>query len=429
MAHNIFHTGWDAVKNFLGSEDTSDLRRLLSAGGQAGTALMAANRLEDLGDEAQTDLSSIYDDISDDANFTGFSVTAGPGKVEFDESGSPIFKRTGAFANLPDRLAEAAQYGYDQLYGKTIDPITGEVSFDPGRDRKGFINALKGVTDIEGNFIDSSGRIIEGNAGDFRSQLVNELVGTDTSLTNPFANTAEREKTVYERLRDLRRPGEERARSELQQQLQSQGRLGLQTAEYGAAPEVLALNQAIEETKNRDLLTAMTQARSEAKDLVDARLAGLDEARLASTSNADMINAALGTDLETKIYGSKILSDTLSDAFAPDLALKDLATPAIQGADLANVAKRYLAGIRRDLEVTGLDYDLETERAAAQIRQQLMDGLFQLLAGGTAPGKSNENPDAITELLGPAIEELRKNSGTLPGTQEFLDEYYRTVGG
>ena len=142
-----------------------------------------------------------------------------------------------------------------------------------------------------------------------------------------------------------------------------------------------------------------------------------------------MINAALGTDLETKIYGSKILSDTLSDAFAPDLALKDLATPAIQGADLANVAKRYLAGIRRDLEVTGLYYDLETERSAAQIRQQLMDGLFQLLAGGTAPGKSNENPDAITELLGPAIEELRKNSGTLPGTQEFLDEYYRTVGG
>ena len=58
-----------------------------------------------------------------------------------------------------------------------------------------------------------------------------------------------------------------------------------------------------------------------------------------------------------------------------------------------------------------------------------MDGLFQLLAEGTAPGRSNENPNAITELLGPAIEELRKNSGTLPGTQEFLDEYYRTVGG
>lgn len=429
MAHNIFHTGWDAVKNFLGSEDTSDLRQLLSAGGQAGTALMAANRLEDLGSTAKTDLASIYDDISDTSKFQPFSVTAGPGKVEFDEFGSPTFTRSSAFANLPNRLAEAAQYGYDELYGREVDPTTGQVSFNPGRGRMGLIDALRGTRDIEGNFIDASGQIIEGNAGDLRSQLVNELVGADTSLTAPFANTAEREKTVYERLRDLRRPGEDRARSELQQQLQSQGRLGLQTAEYGAAPEVLALNQAIEETKNRDLLTAMTQARSEARDQVDARLAGLGEARAASGSTADMINAALGRDLETKTYGSRILSDTLSDAFAPDLALRDLATPAIQGADLASVARRQLGGIERDLAVTGLDYDLQTERAGAQIRQQLMDGLFQLLAEGTAPGRSNENPDAITELLGPAIAELRKNSGTLPGTQEFLDEYYRTVGG
>ena len=429
MAHNPFHSAYQGITNFLGSPDTADLRQLLSAAGQAGSAYMTADRLEGLGDEAQSDLADIYSNITDTSKFQPFSVTAGPGKVEFDEFGSPTFTRSSGFANLPNRLAEAAQYGYDELYGREVDPTTGQVSFNPGRGRMGLIDALRGTRDIEGNFIDASGQIIEGNAGDLRSQLVNELVGADTSLTAPFANTAEREKTVYERLRDLRRPGEDRARSELQQQLQSQGRLGLQTAEYGAAPEVLALNQAIEETKNRDLLTAMTQARSEARDQVDARLAGLGEARAASGSTADMINAALGRDLETKTYGSRILSDTLSDAFAPDLALRDLATPAIQGADLASVARRQLGGIERDLAVTGLDYDLQTERAGAQIRQQLMDGLFQLLAEGTAPGRSNENPDAITELLGPAIAELRKNSGTLPGTQEFLDEYYRTVGG
>ena len=76
MAHNPFHSAYQGITNFLGSPDTADLRQLLSAAGQAGTALMAANRLEGLGSTAKTDLASIYDDITDTSKFQPFSVTA-----------------------------------------------------------------------------------------------------------------------------------------------------------------------------------------------------------------------------------------------------------------------------------------------------------------------------------------------------------------
>lgn len=423
MSHNVFHTGWEGVKNFLGSEDTSDLRSLISAAGQAGLAYKQADRLEGLGDKANTRLDNLYTEIEDVSKFNPMTVTAGAGTVTFDENGSPTFKRSNEFAGFPKQLADAAKYGYDELYGKTVDPVTGKVTYQPGRNQKGLVDAIRGGQDLEGNFLDTSGNIIEKSAGDFRSQLVKELVGDDTSLTSPFSNVGVREQSLYDRMRDFRKPGEARARSELDQKLQSQGRLGLQTSEYGASPELLSLNQAIEESKSRDIISAMNQARLEAKDLSDARLTGLQEARTAGGTIGDMVNAAVGKDIQGKESGSRILSSTLKDAFAPDEALRLLTNPAIQGSDLANTAGRQLGGVKRDLGTTGLDYDLQTERAAQQTRNQLMSGLFQLLAEGSKGSSSSSSGSSgsndLTKILGPALEALKNGNVDTVGNPNY----------
>ena len=89
------------------------------------------------------------------------------------------------------------------------------------------------------------------------------LGGVGGFLTGAMAPMGQREADVYERIRATQRPEEERARLALEERLQSQGRTGLRTAQFGGAPEQLALAQAQEEAKNRAALGALGQAQAE----------------------------------------------------------------------------------------------------------------------------------------------------------------------
>jgi hypothetical protein len=72
-----------------------------------------------------------------------------------------------------------------------------------------------------------------------------------------------REQAVFDRIRAMQLPEEERQRLALEERLASQGRLGVQTAMFGGTPEQLALAQAQEEAKNQASLMAMQQAQQE----------------------------------------------------------------------------------------------------------------------------------------------------------------------
>ena len=75
--------------------------------------------------------------------------------------------------------------------------------------------------------------------------------------------TTDREQAVYDRMRTAMAPEEERQRLALEERLASQGRLGVQTAQFGGTPEQLAMAQAQEEGRNRAMLSAMQQAQAE----------------------------------------------------------------------------------------------------------------------------------------------------------------------
>ena len=118
-------------------------------------------------------------------------------------------------------------------FGMTQDPVTGAMTYQLG------------VSPEEQAFREQ----MFGGAGQFFEQAA--------------MPTADRESAVYERMRAAMSPEEERQRLALEERLAAQGRLGVQTAQFGGAPEQFALAQAQEEARNRAMLSAMQQAQRE----------------------------------------------------------------------------------------------------------------------------------------------------------------------
>jgi hypothetical protein len=74
---------------------------------------------------------------------------------------------------------------------------------------------------------------------------------------------ADREQEVYQRMRTVMSPEEERQRLALEQRLAAQGRLGVTTGMFGGTPEALVLAKAQEEARNQAMLNAMQFAGQE----------------------------------------------------------------------------------------------------------------------------------------------------------------------
>lgn len=74
---------------------------------------------------------------------------------------------------------------------------------------------------------------------------------------------ADREQEVFQRMMTAITPEQERERLALEQRLAAQGRLGVQTAQFGGTGEQLALAKAQEEARNKAMLGAMQFAGDE----------------------------------------------------------------------------------------------------------------------------------------------------------------------
>lgn len=74
----------------------------------------------------------------------------------------------------------------------------------------------------------------------------------------------QRVQDVYNQIRATQTPAEERARLATENRMAAQGRLGLQSAQFGgSSPELLAQEQAIAEAQNKASLMALSQAQAE----------------------------------------------------------------------------------------------------------------------------------------------------------------------
>ena len=102
--------------------------------------------------------------------------------------------------------------------------------------------------------------------------LQQQLIGQATGLFGQVGvSPAEAQSALYEQMRAVQRPEEERQRLALEERLLSQGRLGLQSAAYGgASPELLAQETARQEAMARENLAARQQAMAEQQQALTA---------------------------------------------------------------------------------------------------------------------------------------------------------------
>ena len=120
-----------------------------------------------------------------------------------------------------------------------------------------------------------------------------------SSSTNMFSNLqtdpALAQQEIYNQMRALQQPEEERQRQAMQERMLSQGRTGLSLSQYGGStPEQLARAQAVEEAKLKANLAARTQVGTEQKQMADLATGMLG----ASYTPQEQALAALGYGID-----------------------------------------------------------------------------------------------------------------------------------
>lgn len=158
--------------------------------------------------------------------------------------------------------------------------------------------------------------------------------------------TGQREAEVFERMRAIQRPEEERQRLALEERLAEQGRLGLRTAQFGGAPEQFALAQAQEEARNRAVLGAMQQAQAE------------------------------------QIQQAQLGQQFLAGSYVPQAQLLSALTPGMTAAGQAQQAQLYGTGLFGEATASGIDALLGAALGQANLFGAAGTGVLSGLFGG-----------------------------------------------
>jgi len=344
----------------------------IGAAGQIAATESAISRLRDLGAEGKETIGmpagSLYDTVAGATTFKPFSVYSLPGSVTTTGTGGTTFALSPEQQALEASLRTGGQSLYDiGIMGRgqgAIDPATGLPTDD----------ARAGQADLI-SLLEQPG---------YRGLKQDEYM---QAFRDPFQAPAlaAGEQTLFDRIREIRMPEEERARVALQQQLVAGGRQGLQTAQYGGSPESFALNKAIEEQKSQDAIAAMNFARQDAQLLADANLRAIQEGRTDQELGSLTRLRALQQQAQEKQIAGQIAESMIAGSYRPTEALIAQTQPSLNLADIATVAGRQLGGYGSELGRASLDYDLGAEGAAVNLRNQLLQGLFGMLTQANQP--------------------------------------------
>lgn len=213
--------------------------------------------------------------------------------------------------------------------------------------------------------------------------------GAQQLFGQALAPQAERQQQVYDMLRAVQTPAEQRQQMQLNNRLFAQGRSGVQTAAYGGTPEQLAQAKAVEEAKNQAALLALTQAQAEQQQ-----------------------NYNIGAGM-------------LSAGFTPEAQLLNQQQQANQMAQTAVTPQTTAATIAANLGLGGV----EAAQAAEANRMNLLQQMYSLgagMLGGTENSVTGEMRDgALTDPINKLFSGLL---GSLSGgNSDFnLDAYTPT---
>lgn len=228
-------------------------------------------------------------------------------------------------------------------------------------------------------------------------------------MTEAGMPIGQRETDVYERIRAMQTPEEGRQQMALEERLARQGRLGVQTAQFGATPEQLALAKAQTESQNQAAFQAMQQAQAERAQAaglgsqfasLGAGMAGQSQALQAAqqaqalaalTGGQGLLAGQLGLEGAQQQLGTS----ALQAGYAPQAALLSAFSPALNVASLADVARRQQGEFGMEAELANLQALIGQRAGLASLYGGMFSGATGLLGG-----IGNAATDILTALFG-----------------------------
>jgi hypothetical protein len=192
---------------------------------------------------------------------------------------------------------------------------------------------------------------------------------------------------LYEQMRAVQRPEEERQRLALEERMLSQGRLGLQSAAYGgSSPELLAQETARQEAMARANLGARQQSMAE---------------------QAQALSSASGL---------------MGLGYMPQQQALDALARGTQVAGLADIGRRTGAELFGRLGQSGVEALIQGEDLASRLQQQQMQSLADALLG--------RQPTMQEQILGQIYDVDTSGGGGLLGDliRKYTDPSYGEEG-
>lgn len=218
--------------------------------------------------------------------------------------------------------------------------------------------------------------------------LQNQMfAGASGLFGKAMGDTAGREADVYQRIRALQMPQEQEARLATENRMAAQGRLGLQSNQYGgSSPELVAQERALAEARDRAALAAISQAQAEQGQYAD------------------------------------IANTMLTGGYRPIEAAMGMLQPAIQGSQISTQAGGTTADILGQLGLGGLT----AQTNLAKIKSQLMGQGIGALSGALGDSPVGNSIDG---MLTKALSGLGNGLGDLiKGLFLNYDNFYTPSG-
>lgn len=360
------------------------------AGTAAGAGLLsnAYDRLGDIGETAFGGANELANLQMQQTQFQPFTVTSATG------SSFNARPNQGAFTGTP--FGTPTNPGF----GPNINNIS--MSTPPNGDTKAFQQPSQSsyslnLSSPEQQFMNT----MQSQANQFAGQQPFGLPQTQQAGTQAFGlgqqfmsqagqGTGEREQDVFNRIRAMQTPEEQRQQMALEERLAAQGRLGVRTNQYGGTPEQLALEKAREEAQNQAALMAMQQGQAE-----QLQQANLGQAF--GTLGANMAGTTQGL-----LSGQQALSQgAMQGSYLPQAALIDALQPGLSTAAMQQQGQLTGAGLFGEATMGGLEALLGSGMGQANLIGNLGSGL--LTGAGSTSNLANAGQGFLDFLGGLGI--------------------------
>jgi hypothetical protein len=399
----------------------------------------AVTAVTDIGTQAQESASALAGDVSGMTQFQPFTVMTGTGGATTTAGGGydlSLSPEAQALQNLGLTGAQGFMTGIGQdpmsqlLGGQAYQAYAGlGPSALTGMGVAGYQGI--GQDPMQQALLAQASERFAGIGQDPRYQSL--LSQADTAFSRASADPTQARADVYQQMRDIQRPEEERQALALEERMLAQGRLGLSSAAYGgASPELLAQEKARQEAMASANLAARQQVAQEQQQEYARGLGLMGQASGMRAQELQEATGLLGAGYTpqqmqlaaaSSMFGAGMTQEQADLARAGALQSasympqqQDLAmatglmgigyTPqeqalaalgyGLEGSKLELTGQTAGAELFGQLSQTGLESQIQAQQLAAAIRQAQLTGMFEAMSSGDGGSLGDMIVGAIT---------------------------------